>query len=285
MKLIVDKHFIETKKDVQVNKIVSFADIHLNPSLNKKMFKMLLNFLVNDPPEIITIPGDIMNAKYYSDRRCLDKLEYLLTSLSEFSNVFISLGNHDIYKMNSNERSNFDKLNRIKNVYALDNAQVKIKNLNILGFSPTHKAYEVEEKLGNKIFIEQFRKSNFNVSNQNFNILLNHNPLQIVDLNVQECLDNIFKYIDIIISGHLHNGYLPDEIEENFKNIIKDYGIRETPELFPKKIISKVHYCRGMHDFKNGKLIINKGFRSYAGYIPSFIPTNPHLDEIYIKKL
>ena len=285
MKLIVDKHFIETEKNIQINKIISFADIHLNPTFNNKMIKLVLNFLRNDSPDIITIPGDIMNAKYYSDKRCLDRLEYLLKALSEISEVFISLGNHDIYHMSKYQRKNFDRLNRIKNVYALDNSQVRVKNLNILGFSTTHKAYEVEQNLGNKLFIEQFEKSNFNINDKYFNILLNHNPLQLVDLDVQESLDYILKYIDIIISGHLHNGYLPDDIENTFKNIIKDYGIRETPELFPKKIISKINYCRGMHNFKNGKLVINKGFREYAGYIPSFIPTNPHLNEIHIKKI
>ena len=284
MKLIIDENNVETNKNIDNEKFVLLADLHLNKQLNQKMIDLVLSFLYENKVDAILIPGDIMNSSYYTDKICLEKLEYLLKQFGEISKTIISLGNHDIYKMTNEQRNNFDKLNRINNTYALDNAQVKIGNINFLGFSTSHKAYEVDKIKRNNIFIKEFSNANFKIKKDEFNVLLNHHPKPVASNYVQKSLSYLFKDIDLIVSGHLHNGYVPDEIEQFFKNTIKDYGISETPELFPKKIISRINYCRGMHSLKNSKLIITKGFRTYAGYIPSFIETNPHINEINIVK-
>ena len=264
MKLIIDNHEILTEKQIDDKKIILLADLHINKNLNKRMLSLVLNFLNENKVDMIVIPGDIMNSSYYSDKICLKKLEYLLSSFSEISKTILSLGNHDIYKMNSNNRHNFNNLNKIKNVYALDNAQIKLGNINFFGFCTSHKAYEVDKNKQDYIYVDEFNKANFHFKENEFNILLNHHPNQVTSEYVQKNLNELFKYIDIIVSGHLHNGYVPDEIEKIFKKTIKDYGIVETPELFPKRIISRINYCRGMHNIGNSKLIVTKGFRIYS---------------------
>lgn len=281
MQLIIDEYNLKSKKIDKDLNIIAISDLHIDKYINANMLKIIIDFLNSEKQiDLITIPGDNMNAKNYNDYKCYNKLCYVLQSLSEIADCVISLGNHDIYKMNSEAKRKYLQLNKLNKVYALDNEQIHINGINITGFCPNSISINKSDN-----FVNCFRNCNFNFNNDDFNILLNHSPLEITNNDIQNKLNEIYNYIDLIIAGHMHNGYVPNFLENLLKDKIKDYGIYEDFSLVPPKLFSKINFCRGIHEIKNSKLIINKGFRKYAGYIPSYIPTNPSITKIKIKKM
>ncbi len=90
------------------------------------------------------------------------------------------------------------------------------------------------------------------------------------------------KAVDIIIAGHLHNGYVPNQIEELFKKQIRDYGVWEKPGILPPRLFAKIDLCRGMHELGESKLVVSKGVRPFTGYVPAGIPIIPNITVIDI---
>lgn len=286
MDLKKDNFLLENSKIDEEKKIILMADLHLNLSMNKKILQLIQNFLnQNKNVDLITIPGDIMYAWQYSNPKYVKKLEYLLSAFREIAPVALSLGNHDLYKMNNEARRTFKDLSQIEDVYPLDNEQININGMTVTGFSPEHAAYSPSNhgEVANKMFVEDFQKSGLIFKEGDFNVLLNHAPHPIASEYAQSKLKELYNCVDLIVAGHLHNGYVPDQIEKIFKDKIRDYGIWEKISLWPPALFSKINLCRGAHDLGKSKLIITKGVRMYTGYVPASAPVSPHITEIDIK--
>lgn len=273
MKLFVDNYEVESCKINKDKNIISLADLHINCLYNHNILNIIIDYIKNNPNiEIVAIPGDMMNSWNYNNSRSYTILKYFVSSLAETTKVILTLGNHDVFKMNSSSLNKFLKLNRIKNVYALINESIQLDDIILFGFSG------LEASLyNNDIYISQLIQTLCSIDSSKYNILLNHDPLRITDLNILNEINEYLEYVDLILAGHLHNGYIPNNLDYQ----CGDLGLIETKKLPFYRITP---YCRGIHDVGNSKLLVTKGVRKYAGYITSIIPTNPSISQLKLKK-
>lgn len=188
-------------------KIALFSDIHFNIKYNYQLFLDIINNLKKNKPDYICIPGDIIDNNSVLEKETLkNRLYRFIEELSTISKVIISIGNHEKLYNNGYRDSHdvefFNKLNNIKNVYVLDNENKIFDNLNFIGFNPSTEYYRKKEDIN--ILIKDFDKITDKIDKNKYNILLCHSPIKI--MQEEMFLKTNIKDIDLILSGHMHNG-------------------------------------------------------------------------------
>lgn len=200
-------------------RIIILSDIHYyNKKDNVKLTK-LLNYLKNIKYDYLCIPGDLIDERYIYDE------EYLigfLNSLSHLSKIIISLGNHELIKGKDYSCYNkelFNKINKMKNIYVLDNKIKSINNINFIGLTlPGEYYYKYKER--NDSYLINYINNKIKLNTIGYNILLCHTPIRITKDKVFNQI-NISHNLDLIISGHTHGGITPTI----FKKILKGRGL------------------------------------------------------------
>lgn len=191
-------------------KIALFSDIHFSIKYNYQLFLDIINNLKKNKPDYICIPGDIIDNNSVLKKETLkNRLYRFIEELSLISKVIISIGNHEkLYNDSHKEYKEthdiefFNKLNNINNVYVLDNENKIFENINFIGFNLSTNYFKSKEDID--MLIEEFNNISNKIDNDKYNILLCHSPIRIME-------DKVFsktniKDIDLILSGHMHNG-------------------------------------------------------------------------------
>ncbi|MCI5732437.1 MAG: metallophosphoesterase [Tenericutes bacterium] len=197
----------------------------------------------------IIVPGDLVNgANSYLNSEYLAKLNYILEMLGQKAPTIVSRGNHDVWNGNDEISKIFKNLDKIKNVYPLDNEQENIDGVTYTGFSPRFDAYNIMNvgKKANKMFEEDWKKCDFHFKNGNLNILLAHDPITMSSDESLNSLNEDFKNITMIGAGHLHNGFITTKHEQKRKLKLQDKGIWESPLTG-----FKINNCRGAYFIGN----------------------------------
>lgn len=256
--LVVDKFKVITAKEFLdgIKKLVELADIHDGINMvnkyGRKSLKLLEKYFEDaDDIDAIVVSGDhVLSAKSYLDPKCMAHLEYLMQMFGEKAPTIVSKGNHDLYFGNAEIDKKFKSLEKINNVYPLDNEQVTIDGVTYTGFSPSLPAYSIMNygKKANETFIKDWRAAEFKFSDQDLNILLEHDPITISSDEVLEEINEDLKNITMIASGHLHNGYITTAHERRSKEKLSDKGIWESPLTR-----FKIDTCRGAYKLGNGE--------------------------------
>lgn len=232
-------------------RIILISDIHF---YSKKISPLLYELLDNinaQKPDYICITGDLVDDKNIKDK------EYLLDwikNLSKICKVLISIGNHELYfnhKIEADyDHELFDKMDRIKNVYVLNNKIKRVCGINFIGVTLPGDYYDLGEQENDLVY---FMNKKFPKLDQGYNILLCHSPYQIVKKDVLDdfkCKDNI----DLILSGHMHAGLT----FEWMKKYLKGRGLFTPQKTFFTK------YCYGLYNVNNTKIIISSGVTKLA---------------------
>lgn len=232
-------------------RIVLVSDIHF---FNKKIVPLLyelLDSIKKLKPDYICITGDLVDDKNIKDK-CL--LIDWIKDLSKICIVLISIGNHELrfnHKIEQDyDHELFDKIDRIKNVYVLDNKIKRVCGINFIGVTLPWDYYDLGEQENDLVY---FMNKKFPKLDQGYNIILCHSPYQIVK---QEVLDNLKcrENIDLILSGHMHAGLT----FEWMKKYLKGRGFVTPYKTFFKK------YCYGLHKNNNISIIISSGVTKLA---------------------
>lgn len=257
--------------------ICSLADIHNNSWANFELWDSLIEEIYNINPDLILISGDLT---YNSDDFYVPKndrmLRYLFSNLDSIANTFLCLGNHELKcgkKYNSSDSIEYLKLlDRTSGVHILDKRvgeeYADLGNIRIGGFCPRSEAYyKSREKEWKNYFIEDYMQSLLDFTSKQFNILLTHSPDTISEKEVLSVLRDRLKYLDLILCGHKHDGYVP----KMFQCYLKDEGIdvSDGKTVFDY-IVSKTSKCRGEFDVLNAKMIVNRGYRKFSHTNPLF---------------
>ena len=255
-KFYVDEYMITSPYKNEESKILTVGDIHYHENVDKQIFEMLLYHVINSKPSYIVIPGDLIEtSRFLNMPKEREYFEYIIKTMSEICPVIITPGNHEIANFDTKlDRSDtdhilryFNSLNKYKNVYFLNNEQVKINDTMFLGFNPRLDYYfKYRTEQGNEMVMEDYLKSGLKMNQNNYNVLVSHiNP---------DNYDDVEK-TDLVIAGHWHDGYLIKKLDKYFEETNK--GIFMTPFVAPHKGL----VCRGMHDFGRGYLFVTQGFR------------------------
>lgn len=275
---IVTPHFNNGSK-----KLLVVSDIHFHRNVDKNIFNLLIQNCQLLKPDFILIPGDIIETDDFitniSER---EYLEFFIKELSLICPVIIIPGNHDIgsfkslkdrVAMENGSNTNtsleaikyFESWNRFNNVYFLNNQQTEISGINFLGFSPSIITYiKNNDQEVRDIFVEDYLKSGLKMYENTYNVMLSHSPTLLVDDNVKLALNEVNELSDLVVTGHLHDGYLPKKLDRFYENT--NYGIFITPFVSPLKGL----VCRGIHDYGRGYLFVSQGFRKFTADIPLF---------------
>lgn len=237
-------HSNKIKKDIN---LLVFSDIHFSSNKDINKLEKLLKRIEKYKIDYICIPGDTLDVPNIN----YDYLIKFFTKLSKISTVLISLGNHDIRIKITEYREYYynefwDKINKIDNLYLLNNNSKNFKDVYFYGFTQSFNYY-YEYKNENPTIMKKEIKENGVCNNlpNKLNILLMHSPICLYDKEIKKELD---KY-DIILSGHMHNGVIPPIIDDLFDNNIG--LVAPNKRVFPK-------YSRGIIKDKN-LLIISGG--------------------------
>ena len=234
-------------------KIALFADIHYSKNYPLKYLKKITDNIKLNKPDYICIPGDIIDDATIIEEKEIEYLIAFIKELSKISKIIMSYGNHDeliIKKHNSkykNTKTFFEKLTEIKNVYFLDNENIVLDDINFIGYhkNPSlFKKYEnIDMKKDLQIIENKFLKNKYN-------ILLSHSPINILNYNLG---------VDLILSGHMHNGLVLPIFKKGNNGIVGPYS-----SFFPKE-------CRGKIVKDDTILIVNGGVRKISNSSSKFL--------------
>ena len=267
------------KSDIP-KKIMVISDMHYQTSVNRDLFEILIEYAKDVNPSIIIMPGDQIETIDFIDKKeNKNFFENIIKELSKVAPIIMIPGNHEIKnfdrenfknRLNSSLDINvkaleyFKSLTKFKNVYFLNNEQITINGINFLGFSPRLSTYQkTNDKKTEEEFIEDYINSKFKVSENTYNVLLTHSPLYLTNQNVLNSIPDL-NLIDLVITGHFHNGYLPKKLDRLLGKT--NAGLFFTPMVLPYPGL----ICRGMHDFKRGYLFVSQGYRKWTADIKIF---------------
>ena len=254
---------INTDKILTDKYLLVVSDIHKTKDLDKDNLSLFNKQLkrIKHQIDYILIVGDIIN-----DTEDLLDVEFqnrfrkeMVEFLKDYKTI-ISLGNHDESTKVDKNKDKYKQgnptilkeiLDSMDNVYLLDNNTTYEDDISFASFNP-NLDYYIKYYGEKSEFLRQFKEYKTVKFNENtFNILLCHDPESIIKLSKLEntCIE---PNTDIVVSGHMHNGFLPPML--NF--IVKNRGIiSPTKSYFPK-------YAHGEVDIDTTKFIINGAINS-----------------------
>lgn len=251
-------------------KIAVISDIHFSYLVtNKKLFD-ITNYLKSLNIDYILIAGDLIDSvNMIEDTHEYYRLLHWLKSLGDIATTLISFGSHDYcrkeyyanpkmqnkfyweYQLDSNFIKDIDK---IPNVYALNNNTYEDSNLYIAGITNSFAYYYPKSKKNEKInedkqqLLIELQQLKYellkNLPKNKINLAMLHSPIYLIDTEIQKEL----KEFDYFISGHMHNGCVPPILYELW-NTVRGL-IAPNKSLFPKTERNTLKY-------KNDKLITN----------------------------
>ncbi len=222
---------IYSDKITKSKKLLTYSDLHLG-------FKDRSNIgEIFDIPELnpslydyILIPGDIVHSGKILERpsmqeQVLDKLSILTGE----TKTFISIGNHDQFERFGFENwaeycqeSAISTYNRLPNAEILDIDRKVVEDG--IEFSAMNNSvyYYLQYHEDEEFFKQEYelRKNKMAFSEDNFSILLTHDPKSIYRLS-KELGTAFVPNTNLVVSGHMHNGLTPNFIQ----SIMKGTGI------------------------------------------------------------
>ncbi len=284
--------------NIEDKRIAIFSDIHYHPHVDKDLYKLLVFYVKMNKPDYVIMPGDqVETISFIDNQKERDFFEYIIRTISEVCPVIIIPGNHEQQDFSPKNFKNrlisdesnakamryFESLNRINNVYFLDNAQTKINGVTFLGFTPRPSSYQKKgDKNTEDEFIEDYLKSGLKMTEEEYNVLLTHTPIQLTSERVFSSISDFSYLTDLVITGHLHDGYLPKFLDKRLGKT--NAGLFFTPLVAPYPGI----ICRGVHDFGRGYLFVSQGFRKWTADVLPFnifeLITANDVEEITITK-
>lgn len=207
-----------TKKDIIISHI---SDLHFNINTKTKDLSKVTQELNKIKPDYIMITGDLIDIPSITNNK--NKIKELLSFLSDIAKitkVLISIGNHDI--LTDNDFKFFNKINDLYNIYVLNDTSYQDEFIFVTGFTlPNDYYYNITGDESAEVLINYLDNNSKLIKNIPKNIpkvALIHSPIR---LNEDSVLKKLHEY-DLILSGHTHNGMVPDILNFMFP---KNMGI------------------------------------------------------------
>lgn len=228
MNIFLKTNTLKTTKDVKDSQIVCVSDLHYTKNIGKELLDRIVVMMIYIKPDYICFLGDLCDDDSYPD--VID----WLNQLSKLAPVYFVYGNHDIekYKINNktyrvmsslpadikHEIQNIDNLTVLKN-----NKSTIDNNFRFIGTNFFHTT-NIEAH------VDYMNRNMPNFNDDEFNILLSHNPKIMEPSVFSELHPEYHDNLDVIFSGHTHNGLIP----RVFDNVNGNRGLYIKYEsLFP----------------------------------------------------
>lgn len=206
------KHYtLHTNKKITV-KICHLSDLHFKEHYNLKILESICYAVQKEDPNYICITGDLLDDMSVESSNTIDLLYDFFFTIASISKVICILGNHDETLMKKTGRRIYKspdrfirKLKSIPNFHLLNNEVYENGNIRFIGYRQPPLLFEHEVR--NEESIQQHLTSIFPYpfSKDRYNVFLSHSPIIVGRSAVQNNL-KVFKTMDLILCGHMHNG-------------------------------------------------------------------------------
>ena len=174
---IFSKEINISSKKINSNKSFIFiSDVHLGSNSSKFLDK-IISIIIKHKYDFVLIGGDLIDSSLF-DYSCLIKFKKLNCP------VYFVTGNHEYYIKNSKD---FIKSLEKYNIRHISNDTELIDNINLIG---------IDDNLSKN---KQIDIINDKINNDKYNLLLIHKPSLWLDIRDR---------IDLMLSGHTHNGQI-----------------------------------------------------------------------------
>jgi predicted MPP superfamily phosphohydrolase len=247
------ERFSVGRKLKNTTRLLLLSDLHMAGYYHKDLAEQVAKVINENHIKYVMIAGDITN---FSNPKRRADLRNFLRKIAVVP-VFLSLGNHDLYRLPETDHRFFNEFNKLKNVFPLDNKKRSLNRFDVVGFSPRHAVYRRSNlrPKGVDMFIEDWRAAGKLVSDSKPAVILCHDPQLIWRAITERKLPELTTPSRdlLILSGHMHNGYVSQGLERLIGSKLKDYGIWEYP-FHPV-----VRLCRGQHNQGRAWLVVSKG--------------------------
>lgn len=263
MKIFTKETIVNNNKNIKNAKILCFSDLHYSKKLGFEFIKSLADYIILQKPDYCCFLGDICNDNDFQP------LLYFFLKISEFFPVIIVNGNRDIDKFLVGDMLYHNEyyfpeclkefLAKFDNIYFLNNSEsVTIDNFCFTGIDFFHKD-------SSEIMIDKLNNKVPKLNEDNFNVLLSHNPLIMSNVFLGQ-LDKEYLKNNLILSGHQHNGLVPIYMDNMFPGttglFCKDGGLLpkntrgETQIIMDGKVIDEV-IIPPIRTFSNETVLFN----------------------------
>ncbi|NLY82670.1 MAG: phosphoesterase [Clostridiales bacterium] len=230
----IDNNITVTKYDIKSPKIRRNLKIAVISDLHSCDYgpnqELLMDKINNHSPDIIVMPGDIID-----DKRPIDKTIEFFQEITKLYPCYYTTGNHEI---------RIDHLAYLKNVIknhgieVLDGKCSICNDLSICGID--------DFELGEEVWYSQLNACSNTIESKHFNILLSHRPERVCDYT--NC------NFDLVIAGHAHGG------QWRVPHILN--GLYSPNQgLFPK-------YAGGKYTINKTVLVVSRGLAKENILIP-----------------
>ena len=195
--LVIYSHFLGTKglyireyaitnekipKSFDGFKIVHFSDLHYGSTIRNKEMEKIVNEINRLKPDLVVFTGDLIDEPYQMTDDDIQNLIKYLNNINSSIGKYIINGNHDVKDSFQKVVQNIDFKdlnNKNELVYYKGNVPINLVGL--------------DDYLNHTMDINEA----FNYENDYYTILLAHEP---------DVFDRISYDIDLMLSGHSHNG-------------------------------------------------------------------------------
>ena len=138
----------------------------------------------------------------------------------------------------------------------MDNESITLKKITFYGYTLPYLYYSKKNIEQSKVALTFFKLNKTGFKNNNYNIILSHTPIIFENADLVKEVKNV----DLVLSGHMHNGVIPIVLDKIFKG--SKGIISPTKNWFP-------NYARGRIVLnKNTNLIISKGITTFQKTAP-----------------
>lgn len=253
-------HFKNLPSEFDGYKIVQISDIHAGSFDSKEKVMHGIEMMNKLKPDAVFFTGDLVN----SDKDEIDPYIDVFSKIKSKDGVYAVLGNHDyygLYDVNEDEKDAYWE-NFIDKYLRMGFDLLNNENRSISRNGQTIKIVGVENWGAGRWFPKEgdLDVALRNVADEDFCILLSHDPT-----HWEEKVLPHQKKIDLTLSGHTHG----------FQFGINIPGFKWSPAQYRYK------RWMGLHEEKDQKLYINKGFGFLA--FPGRVGMWPEITEIELR--
>lgn len=259
---MIRNQIIEISKKNNITLAV-LSDIHYHCHYDNKRLEQVYKNILKHNPDYICIVGDLIDqGNVLEEVQTKNDFFKWITSLATIAPTIISIGNHDIVVekpviKHHESKELLEELILINNVYVLNQTSVVFGNLCFLGYNPPYsyyyqKPYEKVESYCTDIDTQLIKA----LHPECYQILLCHTPIYITHPSVRKSV--VLKSVQLVLSGHMHNGLIPFSFGGN-RGIISPFK-----RPFPK-------YARGHFKLEKAHAYISGGVITFSNVSPKLL--------------
>jgi predicted MPP superfamily phosphohydrolase len=187
---VIKKYSITVPKkssDLNSIKILSISDLHLKNLTSSSFLKKLVEKVSLEKPDIIFMPGDIVETYGNTSEKKLNEFIEILKDIKSTNGIYAVRGNHDLLGPNTADKIN---LNKRLGITMLSDSLTEFKNkIYIIGLK--NRGNNEKRPIDSLL---KLRTKDLPV------ILIDHEPFLLTEA--------IRNNIDVQLSGHTHNGQI-----------------------------------------------------------------------------